>query len=286
MLSRFRRPQADLSIHVDKTELHPGEELETRVVLLPESDFHVRQGTVALVCTENYVQKTSSQYGTHYSRKRQTLYNMEERFLDDVTVRNGVPHSTDVRLAVPPDALPTMNGIKVSHVEPGITWEVTAFIDVAGAKDIRSNQPVTVRSSPVSDDVRSRPVVAQSRHEQCAMTLTVSSDTARSGDTLDGDLRAEMLKDLAAEEVRVALVRSEKFGNEEKNRTVDEVTFERDVSLRSGQLREWRFKLDVGRVDVPTLNTEKSSVRWLVGAWLTRNMRRDLRIEQEIRVDI
>ena len=174
----------------------------------------------------------------------------------------------------------------MSHVQPGITWEVTAFLDVAGARDIHCSQPVSVFSPPAPDDVRSRPVVAQIRHEQCALTLTVSSEEARSGDTLDGDLRAEMLQDVTAEEVRVGLVRSEKFGNVEKNRTVDEVTFERDVSLRPGQFREWRFKLDMGQVDVPSLKTEKSSVRWLVRAWLTRSMRRDLRIEQEIRVDI
>ena len=39
MLSRFRRPEADLSIHVDKTELHPSEELDARVTLVPKSDF-------------------------------------------------------------------------------------------------------------------------------------------------------------------------------------------------------------------------------------------------------
>ncbi len=286
MVSRFRRPRADLSIQVDRTELQPGEELEARVVLLPESDFRVRQGTIALVCTENYVQKTSSQYGTHYSRKKQILFNMEESFLNDVTVRNGVPHSTDVRMAIPADALPTLTGIKVGHVEPGITWEVTAFLDVAGARDIRCEQPVSVSGLPATDDVSSHPVVAQTKHDQCAMTLTVSSEEARSGDSLDGDLRAEMLQDVTAEEVRVALVRAEKFGNEGKNKTVDEVTFERDVTLRSGRMREWRFKLDVGQVGVPTLTTDKSSVRWLVKAWLTRNMRRDLRIEQEIRVEI
>ena len=286
MLSRFRRPKADLSIHVDRTEFQPGDELEARVVLLPESGFHVRRGTVALVCTENYVQKTSSQYGTHYSRKRQILFNMEESFLNDATVRNGVPHSTNVRMAVPADAMPTLSGIKVSNVEPGITWEVAAFLDVAGARDIRCEQPISVSSPPAPDAVRSRPVVAQAKHEQCSLTLTVSSEGARSGDTLDGDLRTEMLQDVTAEEIRVALVRSEKFGNEGKNKTVDEVTFERDVSLQPGRTREWRFKLDVGRVDVPSLKTEKSSVRWLVKAWLTRNMRRDLRIEQEIKVDI
>lgn len=286
MLSRFRRPQADLSIHVDETALQPGEELEARVVLLPESDFHVRQGTVALVCTENYVQRTSNQYGTYDSRKTVIHYRAEETFLSDATVRNGLPHSTDVRLAVPADAMPTMSGIKVSQVQPGITWEVAAFLDVAGARDIRFNQPVTVLSSPASDDVSSQPAVSQTKHEQCALTLTVSSGDARSGDTLDGDLRAEMLQDVTAEEIRVALVRSEKFGNVQKNQTVDQVTFERDASLRSGQLREWRFKLDVGQIGVPSLKTEKSSVQWLVKAWLTRNMRRDLRIEQEIRVDI
>ncbi len=211
---------------------------------------------------------------------------MGETFLNDATVRNGVPHSTDVRLAVPAEAIPTMSGIKVSHVQPGITWEVAAFLDVARARDIRCSQPVSVLSPPASDDVRSRPVVAQTKHEQCALALTVSSGDARSGDTLDGDLRAEMLQDVTAEEIRVALVRSEKFGNEGKNKTVDEVTFERDVSLRPGHMREWRFKLDIGQVGVPSLKTEKSSVRWLVKAWLTRNMRRDLRIEQEIRVDM
>ena len=286
MLSRFRRPQADLSIHVDTTSLLPGEELEARVALLPESDFHVRQGTVALVCTENYVQRTSNQYGTYDSRKTVIHYSAGETFLSDATVRNGLPHSTDVRLAVPADAMPTMSGIKVSNVQPGITWEVAAFLDVARARDIRFSQPVTVLSPPASDDINSRSVATQTKHEQCALTLTVSSGDARSGDTLDGDLRAEVLQDVTAEEVRVELVRSEKFGNVQKNQTVDQVTFERDVSLRPGHTREWRFKLDVGQVGVPSLKTEKSSVQWLVKAWLTRNMRRDLRIEQEIKVEM
>lgn len=286
MVSRFRRPKADLSIQVDRAELLIGEELEARVVLLPESDFLVRQGTIALVCTEIYVQATSSQYGTSYSRMKATPHIMEEIFLNDESVRNGVLHSTDVRMAIPADSLPTMTGTKVGHVEPGISWEVTAFLDVAGARDIHGEQPLSVSRPTATDDAEPRQVVAQAKHEQCAMTLTVSNGDARSGDTLAGDLRAEVLEDVNAEEIRVALVRSEKFGNEEKNITVDEVTFERDVTLRSGRTREWRFRLDVGQVEVPSLNTDNSSVRWLVKGWLTRSMRRDLRIEQEIRIDI
>ena len=66
---------------------------------------------------------------------------------------------------------------------------------------------------------------------------------------------------------------------------MDVVTLERDPTLQSGQTREWPFQLDIGQVGVPSLTTEKSSVRWLVKGILDRRMRRDLRVEQEINVD-
>ena len=94
-----------------------------------------------------------------------------------------------------------------------------------------------------------------------------------------------MLSEVNASEVRVELVRVEKLGNESQDHTVDVVTLEQDESLRTGETREWDFKLDVGHVSVPSLETEKSSVRWLVKGILDRRMRRDLRVEQEISVD-
>ena len=94
-----------------------------------------------------------------------------------------------------------------------------------------------------------------------------------------------MLEDVTASEIRVELVRVEKFGNAGGDHTVDSVTLERDLSLQSGRTREWRFRLDVGRVGVPSLKTEKSSVRWLVKGVLSRSLRFDPRVEQEITVD-
>ena len=196
-----------------------------------------------------------------------------------------MPYSTDMRLVVPPDALPTIVGTKVSSVQPGIAWAVTASFDVASARDIRQSQEVTVVKPPALDDSRPRPVVAESRHRQCALTLELSSNDARSGDRIDGRLRAQMLEDVTASEIRVELVRVEKFGNAEGDHTVDSVTLERDVSLQSGRTREWRFRLDVGRVGVPSLKTEKSSVRWLVKGVLSRSLRSDPRVEQDITVD-
>ena len=280
MLSRFRRPEADLQVRTDKTMLHPGDELEARVTLVPKGDFHVRHGKVELVCTESYVQRVSSQYGTSYHRRTETLSRAGETFIDDRAVRRRMPYSTDVRLVVPPDALPTIVGTKVSSVQPGIAWAVTASFDVAKARDIRQSQEVTVVKPPALDDARPRPVVAESRHRQCALTLELSSNDARSGDRIDGRLRAQMLEDVTASEIRV-----EKFGNAGGDHAVDSVTLERDVSLQSGRTREWRFRLDVGRVGVPSLKTEKSSVRWLVKGVLSRSLRSDPRVEQDITVD-
>ena len=285
MLSRFRRPEADLRVQTDKTTLHLGDELEARVVLVPKGDFHVRHGKVELTCTESYVQRVSSQYGTSYHRRTETLSRAGETFIDDRPVRRRMPYSTDVRLVVPPDALPTIVGTKVSSVQPGIAWAVTASFDVAAARDIRQSQEVTVVRPPALDDARPRPVVAESSHRQCALTLELSSGDARSGDRIDGRLRAEMLEDVTASEIRVELVRVEKFGNAGGDHTVDSVTLERDVSLQSGRTREWRFRLDVGRVGVPSLKTEKSSVRWLVKGVLSRSLRSDPRVEQDITVD-
>ena len=80
------------------------------------------------------------------------------------------------------------------------------------------------------------------------------------------------------------MCRKEKFGNEAQDHVVDGTEFERDVRMEPGERREWRFSLDVGEVSVPSLETEKSSVTWLVKGIVDRNMRRDLRVEREVGV--
>ena len=150
---------------------------------------------------------------------------------------------------------------------------------------MRQRQEFTVVRPTALEDPPPSPIVAESRHRQCVLTLSLSRSHARSGDRIDGSLRAEMLEEVSASEVRVELVRVEKFGNESQDHSVDVVTLERDPTLQSGQTREWPFQLDIGQVGVPSLKTEKSSVRWLVKGILDRRMRRDLGVEQEISVD-
>ena len=147
MLSLFRRPGADLQIDVDKTVVQVGDEVRARVTLVPKQDFDVRQGKVELICTETYVQMTSSQYGQHYHRRARTLSLEGGSFMEGGTVRAGLPHSGSVRLVVPAGALPTLTGATVSKIDPGISWAVTASLDVARGVTFNrvKRSPLTLR---------------------------------------------------------------------------------------------------------------------------------------------
>ena len=280
----FRRPDVDVQISVSKSELRAGDELDARVALLPKGDFRVRHGRVELVCIETWVQRIDSQYGPSYHRKTEVLSSQGETFLEDQALRNGVPYSADLRATVPMDALPTLRGDLVQKIEPGVAWAVKVDMDVARARDIKESQEVTVVPTPAPRGGRPVPAVTESERGGCPLTLELSQSEARSGDRVDGSLRAEPQGDVTASEARVELVREEKFGNTAKNQVVDAVTFERDLSLQSGDEREWSFSLDVGHVAMPTLKTEKSSVRWLVRGVLDRSLRTDPKVEQDIDV--
>ena len=283
--SQFGRPKADLNVRVSRDSVRPGEELEVRVEFLPKEDFHVRLGKVKLVRVETCVQITRSQYGTHYSKKTHTTSLAEETLMEDQIVRRVSGHRRDFRFVLPPDALPTMNGTVVQKIEPGIGWEVRASLDVSRARDMSGSQAFVVDRTPAFNDSPPQPVVEEASHRQCALTLDLSRCAARSGDRIEGSLRAEMIEDLDTAGVRVELVRKEKFGNEAQDHVVDRADLERDARLESGEAREWRFSLDIGQVSIPSLETEKSSVTWLVKGILDRNLRRDLRVEREISVD-
>ena len=289
MLSRFRRPQADLQVELDKVSAAPGDEVTAHVTLSPDADFEVRGGSVALVCVETYVQKMSNQYGTSYHKKTNILSSQKESFSGSGVIRKGTQYSTQVAFKLPDDALPTLRGAVVHKIEPGISWQVSASMDVARARDLSTSREIAVpvQSAPVASP---RPSVAEVQHNQGVLTLRLDSAQARSGDTLEGSFSARMIQDVSVQEVRVDLVRAEKFGNEEKEHPIDSVTLSEATTLTpiadSQKALEWDFRLDLGNVELPTLKTEKSSVRWLVKGVLSRPLRTDLRVEQEVAVDI
>ena len=282
--SEFGRPKADLSIRVSRNTLELGDELEARVDLLPREDFHVRLGKVELVRLETYVQTVRHQYGVSYHKRTHAGTVAEETIMEDQIVRRLGGVSSNVRFVLPQDAIPTLNGTIVQKIQPGIAWEVRVSLDVTRARDMRQGQELTIVRTPVSDDPSPRPAAAAASHRQCNLTLDLCHSGVGSGDRMNGVLRVEMLDNVEASGVRVELVRTEKFGNEGQDHIVDKAILEPEATLQSGDSHEWRFTLDVGQVNVPSLTAEKSAVTWLVKGILDRRLRRDLRVEREISV--
>ena len=287
MLSGFRRPAADFRVELSATTLEPGDELNIRVSLIPRDGFQVRRGRVTIECEEIFVvQSYQTRTGiTQPLKTTHLLSRWEEVFMADYRMRRGLPYFADVNYTVPQGAQPTVSGVSVGSIRVGIAWTVTTHVDVAGARDFHDSQNISVVMPAAPSDAESVPVVAQSEHDWCALTLTLPTEYARSHDTLEGVLRAQVSQDIDLSEVRAQLVRVETFGENTDTYEQDMGKLDDALSLRRGETREWRFQLNTGQVDAPSLRTDNSVVTWLVKCVLARRMRFDARIEQEIWVD-
>ena len=285
VFSRFRRPNAELRVELSKRIAQPGDEIEVRVSLIPKGNFNVREGKVELVMLDTYIQRIQNQYGASYHKRTNNEVIASETLMGESAVRRGVTLASDFRFVVPENALPTLNGAEHRKIQPGIAWGVRASLDVASARDLNEVGEFVVRpSAPDGEPAGSASV--QERHRQCVLSLELSQDRARSGDAISGVLRAEMLRDVKVDDVRVELARIEKFGDEGNEITVDQVTVTEDATLPAERTMETSFNLDVGQVSVPSLKTEKSEVRWVVKGILSRSLQPDLRVEMEIPVGV
>ena len=294
MLSGFRRPAADFRVELSRTTLQPGDGLNVRVSLTPREDFHVRRGRVEIECVETYVDdiRTSQAVTTSGSSTRRykgtsVLSRYEKVFTEAGAIRRGLSYSFDVDWTVPLNAQPTAKGVSVDSIDVGIAWVVTTSVDVADAGDFNDVQEITVVAPRAIGNKPTSPLVAQNTDDRCALTLTLPTGFARSEETIEGSLRAEILQDMRLSEIRAELIRVEAFGLfVGKDYREDLVKVDGSLSLRRGETREWRFQLNTGQVDAPSLRTDNSSVQWLVKCVLARRLRFDARIEREIWVDV
>lgn len=294
MLSGFRRPAADFRVELSETTLRPGDQLKVRVSIIPKEDFQARRGRVEIVCEESFVDDlrtthnvTSSGSSTRRYEGTRIHSRYEKVFMGDSTMRRGLSYSFDVDWTVPINAPPTASGVRVDSIDVGIAWTVTTSVDVAEAGDFHDSQELPVVAPRAISNAPSSPLVAQNTDERCVLTLTLPTGSARSCDTVDGSLRADISRDMRVSEVRAELVRVEAFGlHVGKDYREDLVKVDGGLMLRRGETREWRFQLKTGQVYAPSLRTDNSVVTWLVKCVLARRMRFDARIEREIWVGV
>ena len=130
-----------------------GDAIRLRVVLEPKRDVDLREARVDLVCEERYtetftmmtpVRGSSGGFASQVSVPRQQSKSHKETyvhssvvFFNDTSLAASAS-SHDVRLDIQPEPPP--------HAETAkIKWTLETVVDVAGARDVRSREAITIR---------------------------------------------------------------------------------------------------------------------------------------------
>ena len=118
---------------------HPGDTISVRVSLSPEKSFHIDQGLLVLACMESYDEGTGFNFQT--IKMTRGVLHLSEVFLEDTDMFYLFPYQMDVSFSIPADAPPSSDDI---------TWELTATLFGANAKDGQQVQEVIIHANSPS----------------------------------------------------------------------------------------------------------------------------------------
>jgi len=288
VLSFLHKPKADLVIDLENKSFFPGDTLDVRLYLTPQESFHIRSGTVELICTEVYWRRVTTSTGkttTTSNRKfRRTLFRAKEKFLGIIDATSGMSLSEAVSFTIPTNVPPTVEGKTAS-----ITWGLDAKLDIAKMRDVHTQRIITIKPILMAhavDDPNQRPpaIIAHDSSGHCDLSLTLYSDTAGAGGTLQGTLEMQVKKEVDVREVRIELEVKEEAGTKSSRTVVDSVPCESGSSFNYGDFRQWPFRFQIPQAPLPTITTSSTKVRWRVKGVMDRKMKQDFEAEKEIQV--
>jgi hypothetical protein len=273
MLSRFRRPKADISLEVGEGPFWPGDRVDVRVSLSTRESLHVREARIELACIETYYVAASQ--GPPF-KNTQVLFLESTPLLSETRVIEGFPQGGSFSFSIPREAPPTVRGDVAE-----ISWLVRAAVNVAEARDVHQSRDIIVLS-PVPE--RSPPQTAEETYAQCTLSLSLSSTTVGEGETLQGVFRVEVRQNLGVQGIRVDLECQEKARDKVVWTVKDPVLLKGQEELTAGQILEWPLRLHVPKHRLPSTETHDTLVVWRVKGILDRRGRLDLDVEQKIDV--
>jgi len=144
MVFLFRRPRADTDIEVGSGALYPGSTISLLVSLCPLEGFRVRKGRMELVCTETYQEVEAGPDGAGGTQVTVHRVILSELFLCNTNVARETTYRSELRFTLPTNARPTFESSTA-----GITWSLSALLDIPLARDIHKKKEITVLTHPL-----------------------------------------------------------------------------------------------------------------------------------------
>ena len=286
MVSRMRRPKVAFDMKLDKGPFYPGDELNVELTLHPRQKAEVRRGMVEIVCIQTYWELVRryvySRYGGYYRtrlyRFNNVLFSDSKPFIEATELRTEMPVRNRITFTLPPEASPSVIGGAVN-----IQWVLKASVDVAKRRDLHQKADLIVSTPqpPAGSDVMAQ---AEATFDHGTMSLSMPSNPVRAGDTIQGTLRLQIRERLSPRQVRVELVRLEMAGHRSWSGLIDQQVLEDGPSFEAGQVREWRFRLQVPSGPCPTIETDRSRLEWRVRGVLDIRAKSDPTVEAAVQV--
>ena len=280
---------SDMTIQaqVDRTAVHPGDQINVVVWVGGQPDQRVQAGRVELACKNRYrEQERDYDHDDGHSRTRTVT-----REHTTVALWQPLPAAPDgpvafgehrVTLQVPPDAPPTV--YEPSGFGEVVTWEVRAILDRKMAMDPDATIKVGVHSPPNQyAHWASSPPVAKSREVPMGIDQ-LSARIIRPGEQVTGVLTVNPQESAKGRSVRVQLERrrTDTPDNMEHTETAIEVELARDVKLEAGQPLQYPFQIPLPEGSPPTFAAAKSYMHWYLEGIVDRKLRSDFVVEAEM----
>ena len=186
----------------------------------------------------------------------------------------------DFDWTIPPDAPPPYAG-KISQTR----WLAKVTVDRKLKRDINEEVELPLVVPPPGQMAPPGEYGEVSHPDDVHMQLRLRKLEFVEGETIHGRLLIEPRKDFSAGEARVELVRGEYVPRDQGNQHVaieQKVELARKPKFQTGIPVGYEFALHTPEQGCPTHQTGHSRVDWRIRAALSRRLRKDFTVEQEI----
>ena len=116
------------------------------------------------------------------------------------------------------------------------------------------------------------------------MNLSLAALRVSMGESVDGVFRVFPKEGFVSTAARVELMRSEKAGTSQADRSVGLLEFQKSEATTTAEAMEWPFSLPVPECLLATISVHETSVSWRVRATVTLSSGKELEISQRVTV--
>jgi hypothetical protein len=286
MVLGFRKGgKIDISLQVDRPEgtFYPGDVVHADIVLEVGKGMAVREVRAGLVFWERYQwvdRDSDGDLDRHWATDE--VWVCKEILVPEGAIPDGFRQAYRFDWTIPPDAPPPYDG-KISQTR----WLAKVTVDRKLRQDVNEQVELPLIVAPPGQMAPSGEYGEISHPDDVHMQLRLPKLEFLEGETVHGRLLVEPRKDLSAGEARVELVRDEYVPRDHGNRHVaveQKVELARKPEFQAGIPVGYEFALPVPEQGCPTYRTGHSRVDWRIRAALSRRLRKDLTVEQEVSV--